>query len=62
MNQLNQTIYSSSSAHLINELIFLTQFRLIWFMNQVQRANCRVDFRTMFELDWFIASPNIIKK
>jgi len=65
MNQSSRTTYNSSSAHLFNE----HNFQLIWFMNQVQRVNCRVEFRTIFELVRFIVSltsffesPNIIKQ
>ena len=46
MNQPSRTTCSSSSDHLFNEL----NFQLIWFMNQVQQDNCRVEFRTLFEL------------
>jgi len=53
MNQTSRTIYSSSSTRLFNEL----SFRLIWFMNQVQRVNYRIESQTIFELDRFIVSP-----
>ena len=52
MNQPSRTIYNSSSAHLFNGLN-----QLIWFMNQVQRINYRIEFRTIVELVRFIASP-----
>jgi len=54
INQPSRTIYNLSLAHLFNEL----NFQLIWFMNQVQRANCWIEFRTIVELVRFIASPN----
>jgi len=40
MNQPSRTIYNSSSVHLFNEL----NFQLIWFKNQVQWVNCRIEF------------------
>jgi len=37
---------------------FSTQVRLIWFMNEIQRINYRIEFRTIYELVRFVASPN----
>jgi hypothetical protein len=52
VNQKSRTIYSSSSVRLINKL----NFQLIWFMNQVQRINCRIESQTFFELVRFIST------
>jgi len=47
INQTSQTIHSSSSTHLFNEL----SFPLIWFMNQIERINYWIKSQTIFELD-----------